>query len=310
MTDRVMDQDPGLYDYWPYRGRPRLHWPDGKKIAVWVAPNIEVYELHPPANPSRKAWPRPAPDILNYSYRDHGNRVGHWRLMEAMDRAGLRGSVSLSVATCAHDPEIIEACVDRGWEFFAHGVYNTRYSYNMDEAQERALLQDCIDTVHRHTGQRIRGYLAPALTHTARTLDLLADMGFWYTCDLFQDDQPQPLNTAAGALISMPYSLEVNDHYAFNVFGLSGRQYADMLKRQFDTLLAEGEASGTVMCLPLHAYLVGRAHRIAPLADLFDYIASHRDEVWLTTAVEIAAHYRQYWYETVRVHIASEGARA
>ena len=78
---------------------------------------------------------RPAPDVVFYSHRDYGNRAGVWRMMEAMDRYGVRGSVSLNVAVCDHHPEIIEACVERDWELFSHGVYNTRYQYGMSEAQ-------------------------------------------------------------------------------------------------------------------------------------------------------------------------------
>ncbi|MEM8987822.1 MAG: polysaccharide deacetylase family protein [Pseudomonadota bacterium] len=299
-----MKQDPDLYDYWPYKDRPKITWPGGKKVAFWVAPNIEFYEMRPPANPQRKSWPKPLPDIVPYSYRDHGNRVGHWRLMEAMDAADVRGSVSLSVAMCQHHPEIIEACAERDWEFFSHGIYNTRYTYGMDEAQERAILEDSIKTVKDATGQRIRGYLAPALTHTERTIDLLAEYDFWYTCDLFQDDQPQPLKVSQGRLISMPYSLEINDHYAYNVFGQSPAQYTDVLKRQFDQLLEEGADSGTVMCIPLHAYLVGRAHRIGPFKEALDYITSHKDDVWVTTAAEIAKFYMENCYDAALENIA------
>ena len=310
MTADPRKSDPGLYDYWPYENRPKITWPDGRKLAFWIAPNIEFYELNPPANPQRKSWPRPHPDITPYSYRDHGNRVGHWRLMELMDAFGMRGSVSLSVAMCQHHPEIIEACTARGWEFFSHGIYNTRYIYGMDEAQERAILEDSIKTVQDATGQRIRGYLAPALTHTERTIDLLAEYDFRYSCDLFQDDQPQPLKTKSGKrLISMPYSLEVNDHYAYNVYGQSPRQYTDLLKRHFDTLLAEGETSGTVMCIPLHAYLVGRAHRIGPFRDVLDHVAAHRDDVWITTAGEIADYYLQHHYDTALADIRAKTAK-
>lgn len=299
-----MKSDPDLYDYWPYKDRPKIVWPDGKKVAFWVAPNIEFYELNPPENPQRKSWPRPSPDITPYAYRDHGNRVGHWRLMEAMDEFGVRGSVSLSVAMCQHHPEIIEACNDRKWEFFSHGIYNTRYIYGMDRDQECRVMQDSIKTVEDATGQRIRGYLAPALTHTDDTIDLLAENDFWYSCDLFQDDQPQPLKTKSGKkLISMPYSLEVNDHYAFNVYGQSATQYADLLKRQFDQLLEEGNESGTVMCIPLHAYLIGRAHRIGPFRDVLDYITGHKKEVWNTTAIEIAAYYRDHCYDAALADI-------
>lgn len=301
-----MKYDPGLYDYWPYQNRPKITWPGGKKVAFWVAPNIEFYELNPPANPQRKSWPRPAPDIVPYSYRDHGNRVGHWRLMETMDEFGVRGSISLSVAMCQHHPEIIEACAARNWEFFSHGIYNTRYIYGMDRVQEESILLDSIKTVEAATGQRIRGYLAPALTHTEHTIDLLAENGFWYSCDLFQDDQPQPLKTKDGnKLVSMPYSLEVNDHYAFNVYGQSARQYADLLKRQFDTLLEEGAESGTVMCIPLHAYLIGRAHRIGPFRDVLDYITGHKDDVWVTTASEIAEFYMNNCYDDALANITA-----
>jgi len=292
-----MKSDPGLYDYWPYVNRPKIRWPGDKKLAFWVAPNIEFYELDPPPNPARKTWPRPYPDITPYSYRDYGNRVGHWRLMEVMDDYGVRGSISLSVAMCQHHPEIVAACVERKWEFFSHGIYNTRYTYGMDEAQERAIIEDGIKTVRDATGQRIRGYLAPALTHTERTMDLLAELDFYYTCDLFQDDQPQPVHVKKGRLISMPYSLEVNDHYAYNVYGQSPRQYTDILKRHFDTLLEEGERSGTVMCVPLHAYLVGRPHRIEPFREVLDYVNRNKDDVWVTTAVEIAEHFLENYYD-------------
>lgn len=300
--------DPGLYDYWPYEGRPKIVWPGGKKLAFWVAPNIEFYELDPPANPARPPWPRPKPDVVGYSQRDWGNRIGHWRLMELLDKYGMRGSVSLSVAVVDHHPEIIESCIARNWELFAHGIYNTRYTYGMDEAQERAMLEDCIRSVESATGQRIRGYLAPALTHSERTLELIAEYDFWYSCDLFQDDQPQPLKTEKGKLVSLPYSLEVNDVIAYSVQGWDAERYADVLRRQFDQLLAEGAQSGTVMCIPLHAYLVAQAHRLRPFESVLAHIAGHRDEVWLATGAEIAAYFRDHYWEQSMADIAARGA--
>ena len=130
-----MKEDPGLFDYWPYENRPKINWPNGARVAFWVAPNIEFYELDPPANPFRQAWPKPAPDTNGYGTRDYGNRVGHMRMMRVLDKYGVRGSVSLSTALCDHHPEIISMCKERDWEFFSHGIYNTRYVYGMDEDQ-------------------------------------------------------------------------------------------------------------------------------------------------------------------------------
>lgn len=290
-------RDPGLYDYLGYdQSRPRIEWPNGAHVAFWVAPNIEYYEIAPPVNPSRKAWSRPEPDVAGYSYRDYGNRVGFWRMFEAMQRHGVRGSVSLNVAMCQHAPEIIEACSGAGWEFYSHGTYNTRYMLNMSEAQERELIQDSIDTIREHTGQKLDGWLSPALTYTEQTLQLVAEMGLSYVCDLFQDDQPTPLKVRSGRLIAMPYSLEMNDVIAYNVNLVPPRRYGEIIKRQFDRLYQEGARSGTVMCIPLHPYLVGWPHRMKAFEEVLAYIAGH-DKVWLATGREIAAHFSAHSYD-------------
>jgi peptidoglycan/xylan/chitin deacetylase (PgdA/CDA1 family) len=304
-----MKRDPDLYAFDPYAGRPKITWPNGARIAVWVAPNVEFYEIDPPVNPSRAAWSRPSPDVLAYGERDYGNRAAHFRMLEIFDRFGIRGSVSLNVAMCDHHPEIVESCAERGWEFYSHGVYNTRYAYGMTEAQERAYIEDSIATIRERTGQTCDGWLAPALTHTERTLDLLAEYGIRYTCDLFHDDQPQPVRTRAGRMISVPYSLEMNDVIVYNVQNVAPRRYADLLKRCFDRLYLEGERSGTVMCIPLHAYLVGQPHRIGALEEAFRHIVGH-DGVWLATGREIAAHYLEHHYDATVARQAAIEAEA
>lgn len=292
-----MQQDLGLYDYLPYDAkRPRIRWPNGAHVAFWVAPNIEFYEIAPPANPQRKAWGRPEPDISGYSYRDYGNRVGFWRMFEAMKRLGIRGSVSLNVAVCQHHPEIIQACSDAGWEFYSHGTYNTRYMLGMSEEQECELIQDSIDTIREYTGQKLDGWLSPALTYTDRTLELVAKMGLTYVCDLFQDDQPTPLKVKSGRLTALPYSLEMNDVIAYNINLVEPRRYGEIIKRQFDRLYREGEKSGTVMCIPLHPYLVGWPNRIKAFEEALAYIAGH-DKVWFATGREIAAHFSEHHYD-------------
>ncbi|MEM7665546.1 MAG: polysaccharide deacetylase family protein [Pseudomonadota bacterium] len=288
--------DPGLYDYHPYRGRPKITWPGGKSVAVWVAPNLEYYEIDPPIHPKRNPWPHPAPSVVGFAHRDHSNRVSHWRMAEVMSRHGFPGSVSLSVALCQHHPEVVADANARGWEFFSHGIYNTRYSYDMTEAQERAIIEDSIKTVEDATGQRIRGWLAPALTHTPRTLDLIAEYGLDYTCDLYHDDQVQEVKVnpkgGGGKLASIPYSLEVNDHYGFFVYNMSGREYADTLVRQYERLATEGEKSGTVMCIPLHAYLIGQPHRIGPFEEALEHIAKD-GRAWIARAGEIVDAWRE-----------------
>ncbi len=282
---------PGHYAYMPWRRRPRITWPGGARIAVWVAPNIEHYEYDPPPNARRMPWPRPVPDILGYSWRDYGNRAGFWRMADVMARHGVRGSVSLNVAVCDHYPEIIERCCELGWELFSHGTYNTRYFYGMSEDQQREVIRENRATILRASGQSMDGWLTPAISNDETTQDILAEEGILYTLDLLHDDQPTPIRTRSGKrLVSIPYSLEVNDVPLLVMRNTPPERYAAICKAQFDQLYEEGEESGTVLCLPLHPFLIGQPHRIAALDDVLRHITS-RDKVWLATGREIARHY-------------------
>lgn len=286
-----MLKTPGHYAFMPWRRRPRVTWPGGARIAFWVVPNIEHYEYDPPPNARRMPWPRPVPDVSGYSWRDYGNRVGFWRMADVMARHGVRGSVSLNVAVCDHYPEIIERCCELDWELFSHGTYNTRYFYGMSEDQQRAVIRENRETILRASGQSMDGWLTPAISNDETTQHILAEEGILYTLDLLHDDQPTPVVTRSGnRLVSIPYSLEVNDVPLFVMRNTPPERYAALCKAQFDALYEEGAETGTVMCLPIHPYLVGQPHRIAALEDVLRHVTGH-DKVWLATGREIARHY-------------------
>ena len=293
-----MKEDLQLYDYWPYIDRPKIVWPNGAKLAFWVAPNIEFYEIDPPENPNRKPWPRINPSVTAYSIRDYGNRVGHMRQMALLDKYKIRGSISLSTAICEHHPEIVEMCLERDWEFFSHGIYNTRYTYGLSEDQEREMILDAFSTIEKHTGKPPAGYLAPALSHSEHTLDLFAEIGGLYTCDLFHDDQPTPVQVrSAKKFVSIPYSLEMNDTIAFVVNKIEPRHYGKIIRENFDRLYQEGAESGTVMCIPTHNYQISCPHRMRAFEETLEYITGHPD-VWVTTGREIAEYYIEHYYDS------------
>ena len=303
-----MQEDPDFYDYWAYENRPKIRWPNDAKIAFWVAPNIEFYELNPPSNPHRAPWPQPNPAVPGYSIRDYGNRVGHMRQMRLLDKYGIRGSISLSTALCDHHPEIIELCLERDWEFFSHGIYNTRYTYGLSEDQERAMIEDSVATIYRYTGRKPAGHLAPALSHSEQTLDLFAEAGGTYTCDLFHDDQPTPVRVRNGSkFISIPYSLEMNDTIAYVVNKIEPRRYGQIIKDNFDRLYAEGDVSGTVMCIPTHNYQVSCPHRMKAFEESLEYITGHSD-VWITTGREIADYFIENYYDQAIQDITAKTA--
>lgn len=285
-----MLKTPGHYAFMPWRHRPRITWPGGARVAFWVAPNIEHYEYDPPPNPRRMPWPRPVPDVAGYSWRDYGNRVGFWRMADVMARHGVRGSVSLNVAVCDHYPEIIVRCCELGWELFSHGTYNTRYFYGMSEDQQRSVIRENRATILRASGQSMDGWLTPAISNDETTQHLLAEEGVMYTLDLMHDDQPTPIRTRNGRLVSIPYSLEVNDVPLYVSRNTPPDRYTAICKAQFDQLYEEGAESGTVMCMPVHPYLIGQPHRIAAFEEVLRHVTAH-DKVWLATGREIAQHY-------------------
>jgi allantoinase len=298
-----MPLPPNRVAYSPIIDRPVIHWPHNARVALWIAPNIEHYEYLPDYDGLRNPWPRmPYPDVQQYAYRDYGNRVGFWRMLEVLDAYRIKCCVSLNMAVLEHYPEVAEAMVKRDWDFMSHGIYNTIYLYTYSEAQERDFYRDCIETLRRHTGKQLKGMLGPAITGTELTPDLMAEAGLIYHTDWMHDDQPVPITVTSGRLVSVPYSIELNDVPVFrNHF--EGEYFVRICKAQFDQLYREGAESGRVMCIALHPYLIGQPHRIKYLEQILSYIMSH-DGVWQTTADEIAEYYIAHYYEQAMAHAA------
>ena len=304
-----MSLPPHRVVYSPIIDRPKITWPNNARVAFWVAPNVEHYEYLPDYDGQRNPWPRmPYPDVREYSYRDYGNRAGFWRMTEVLDAYQIKCCVSLNLAVLEHYPEIGEAMVKRDWDFMSHGIYNTRYLNTYTEEQERAFYQDCIATLQRHTGKQLKGMLGPAISGTERTPDLMAEAGLIYHTDWMHDDQPVPIQVQSGTLISVPYSVELNDAPTFRQH-YEGDYFVRMCKAQFDQLYKEGADSGRVMCMALHPYLIGQPHRVKYLDQILNYVMSH-DGVWQTTADEIAEYYIAHYYDQAIAHAARLNAQS
>jgi peptidoglycan/xylan/chitin deacetylase (PgdA/CDA1 family) len=266
--------------------RPPLRWPKGARVAVWVAPNIEHYEYQPRVVGVREPYPRsPHPDVLNYAYRDYGNRVGVWRLFEVLDRHAIRCTVSLSMAVLKMFPDIAQAMEARGWDYMSHGLFNTRYHWGLTPDQERQAIAECQRIHQEITGRRLRGWFCPGGSYSANTPDLLAEAGIDYTADFYHDDQPTEVRVKQGRLVSLPYSMMINDVIISRAQG-DAERFARSITDYFDTVYREGAANGRVMCIALHPYWTGAPGRIRYFARALDYIAGHSD-VWFATAPEI-----------------------
>ncbi len=276
------------FDYSPITARPPLSWPGGARVAVYIGLNVEHFL---PDLPSTSIWPGTAelqPDALNYGWRDYGARVGIWRTIESLDRHGVRPSVLLNSAVIEHHPQIIAAGRERDWTWLAHGRTNSILHNGIGVDEERHLLTEITDAIVAATGCPPRGWMGPGLTETHHTPQLLAELGYRYVLDWTNDDQPYRL-TVPG-MLSVPYSVELNDLLLFGK-GFTGPEFVQIVVDQYEQLSADAEnGSGRVLALALHPFVIGQAFRHKYFDQVLAYLAS-RPDVWLTTSDDIAAHY-------------------
>jgi allantoinase len=277
-----------LFDYSPITERPPIQWPNGARVAFYVGLNIEHFL---PGRPSTSIWPGTAdldPDPLNHGWRDYGVRVGIWRMMASLDRHGVRASVLLNSDVAEHYPQIVKAGLERDWAWLAHGRTNSILHTDMSLDEERVVLTDIVSTIEKATGRRPRGWMGPGLTETHNTPALLAELGLGYVLDWTNDDQPYRLNVPG--LLSVPYSVELNDIGLFVGKSTTGPEFLQIVKDQYEQLSAEDD--GRVMALALHPFITGQAFRAKYLDQALAFLAEQPD-IWLTTSDEIAEYYRR-----------------
>ena len=279
----------GPFPYSPIIDRPKLEWPNGAHVALWVIPNIEYFSLE--ERPGGYGGGGKLPDVVMWTERDYGNRVGTFRLMDTLDRYGIRGTVALNSNLCEAHPRIIEEGNKRKWEWMGHNESNTRRLNEAPEGEETNIIRRTLDTIDKHAGQRPAGWLSSGLAETWDTVDLLAGHGVEYVADWCNDDQPYVMNLEQGrSLVAMPYTQQLNDKSTIERRFVSSEGFCQMICDSFDVLYKEGAKSGRVMAIALHPYIIGVPHRIGGLDKALKYISKHK-KVWKATGSEIARHY-------------------
>jgi allantoinase len=282
----------GRYAYHPWPERPRYAFPGGARLAVYLGVNLEHFAFGEGLG-AELAPGGPPPDILNYAWRDYGNRVGAWRLLELLDQLRLPATVLLNSAMYDYAPQLVAAHRARGDEIAGHGRTNSERQSVLDEAAERGLIADSTAAIRQHEGAAPRGWLSPWIAESRTTPDLLAEAGYAYTMNWCMDDQPVWMATRAGRLLALPYPQEAND-----IPAIIGRkdgidQFCAMLAADFAERLEQVARDGVpqVMGIALHPYIIGQPYRLRALRAVLAGIAAHRGEaVWIATAGAIYDH--------------------
>lgn len=278
------------YPFVPITSRPVYNWPNGKRLAVYLAINIEAFEFGRNPGPDFTTLPA-APYHRGYAYRDYGNRVGVWRMLDMFDALGLPLSVLTNAAVYDAYPELVAAFRARGDEFVGHGRTNSERQVDMSEAEEDAMLAEVCARFRKEEGAAPKGWLGPFISQSPKTPELLKKHGFRYMLDWFFDEQPQLFRTDDGPLLAVPYpSMEMNDLPAIFNRRMSDAEFTTMLIDAFDQQLEDAEKYPLVYGVALHTFIMGQPHRARALRRALEHIVAHRDDVWITTAGAIADH--------------------
>jgi allantoinase len=273
--------------------RKPFRWPGDNTIAVWFAPNVEVW--HYDSAFGVGITPNPTnhvPDVFNYAWREYGMRVGLWRIADVFDDAGVRATVALNAQVCEVFPKAIDEMKRRFWEFMGHGTTNSTTLASLDPKQERDTISAVLKTIEQATGARPRGWLGSGLVESYDTLDILAAEGVIYCGDWNNDDQPYPMKVKAGKMFAIPYCNEINDISLYIRKGYTGEQYFRSVIDQFDALYADSRKQPRVMGIPLHPMISGQPLRIKYLARAIAYM-KERQGVWFATGSDIIEAYQQ-----------------
>ncbi|MEM9266072.1 MAG: polysaccharide deacetylase family protein [Cyanobacteria bacterium P01_F01_bin.13] len=283
----------GRYGYSAIVHRPNYDWPQGRRLAVYIGLNLEHFAFGEGLG-AELAPGGPQPDVLNYAWRDYGNRVGVWRLLALFEALGLPVALLANSTLYDYCPEVIAAFRDRNDEIVAHGRTNSERQSTLSEADETALIRETTDVITQYEGKAPQGWLGPWIAQSPLTPDLLQEAGYTYQLDWCCDDQPIWFKTRQNRILAVPYPQEVNDIPAIAVRRMSASDFADMIIDQYDEMKQQSQEQPLVYGIALHAYIVGQPFRLRHLRRALTHIAKdaaqHSDVAWLTHPGSIAQH--------------------
>lgn len=289
----------GRFDYRPINRRRAYRWPGDAGLAVYLGFNVEHFAFGEGLG-AGIGPPSPQPDVLNYSWREYGNRVGAWRCIELFDDLALPTAAIVNTALYDHCPELVAALTARGDEVVGHGHSNAERQGSFGEVAERALLVQCRERIAQATGVEPQGWLSPWISESRLTPDLLAETGYRYTLNWCHDEQPLRMRTRSGQpLWTVPYPQELNDIPMIIGRQMDAAGFTQMIVDHFDEMLAQSnrrvggaESQALVMGIALHPYLMGQPYRLRHLRRALQHIAASRDrgDVWFTTPGAICNH--------------------
>lgn len=283
-----MDHD--RYDWSMLPRRTPVAWPGGARVALWITTALEWFPLDMKGQPFKPpgAMQTSYPDLRHYTLRDYGNRVGIFRVMQALERHAIPATAAVNAAVAVRYPSLVQACRQRDWEIIANGLDMDHLHHGgLPEEEERRWIAQSLQILNQANGGPVRGWLSPAKSESFTTPDLLAEAGIEYVCDWVNDDMPYAMRTRGGPLHAMPHPVDIDDYTILVQNHHTEDDFRDALIDQFDLLHGEASADdGRILAISLHPWVIGQPYRISALEQALEHIMQHRD-VWAATGGQI-----------------------
>ena len=277
---------------------PAIVWPGERKLAVSVVVNFEegaelqVGDGDPVSERMGEVISVVEPGVRDLGQEQifgYGMRAGLWRMLDALDAAGLPATFFFCGRAVERVPCLAAEVIRRGHEPAVHGWRWTPHSTYADVAAEARDIGRCVDAIRQATGASPRGFFCRG-SESAATRQLLAEQGFLYSSNAFDDDLPYWDRSVTPPLLIVPYALDSNDMKFFHPNGfVRPSEMVDYVESALDVLVAEARAGKPrLLNIGFHLRIVGRPARFKAFADILALLKRHEADVWVATRADIA----------------------
>jgi peptidoglycan/xylan/chitin deacetylase (PgdA/CDA1 family) len=286
---RAYGMDQALYDWRPADRRAPIVWPNAAAVAAMIVVPIEHHALTPPGKPFKHpgAMVTPYPDLRHYTSRDYGNRVGVFRILDALAQTGLTATFAINAHQLTRLAPLVEAVRAEGHEIAAYGLSPEHIHWTGlepgVEARWIAEARDLFDAA----GLAPRAWLSPARQQSYATLELIAAAGFDICLDWEQDDTPTLMTTPGGIITALPLSNELDDRALLIDRRQTEDDWAAQILEARDYLKSDADRfGGRVLGFTLTPYVVGQPFRAHALRRVLGDLAAD-PAVWTAPATAI-----------------------
>lgn len=282
-----MDQD--LYPWRLSIDRPKVQWPGGAVVAAMIVVPLEFHRLNPQGQPFKHpgAMQTTYPDLRHFTTRDYGNRVGVFRILDALKAAGLTATFPVNAVLLDRVRPLVDAILADGHEIAAYGWEADGIHWSGLERGVEAEWIARTREAFEKAGLKPRAWMSPARQQSFQTLKLIAQAGFDVCLDWEQDTVPVPMRTDKGVVWAAPLSNELDDRTLLTVRLQTEDEWADQVLEAVRLHKAEAARfGGQVVGFTLTPYVSGLPFRMQTVRRVLDGLAQDA-AVWTAGASQI-----------------------